>query len=76
MEGRRKKGRPKLMWMDNGNVDLMETRLSGEKSHNRTVWKKLVRNIRPCYRWEICSGRRIKTLSTSADASAAEVGSY
>ena len=45
MEGRRRKGRPKRRWMDRVNVDLRENGLSGEETHNRAVWRQLVRNI-------------------------------
>ena len=35
--GRRRKGRPKRVWMDSVNVDLREKWLSGEHTHNRGV---------------------------------------
>ena len=44
---RRRKGRPKRRWMDDVNVDLRKTGLSCEETHNRAVWRQLVRYIDP-----------------------------
>ena len=45
VDGRRRKGRPKRRWMDSVNVDLREKGLSGEETHNKAMWRQLVRYI-------------------------------
>ena len=47
VERRRRKGRPKWMWMDSVNVDFREKRLSGEETQDRAVWRQLVSCIDP-----------------------------
>ena len=41
----RRKGKPKRRWMDSVNVDFREKGLSREETHNRDVWRQLVRYI-------------------------------
>ena len=52
VEGMTMKGRPKQMWMDSVNVDLRESGLAGELSHNRAERAQIGTSIYPTYKWE------------------------
>ena len=53
MEGRRRWGRPKGMWMGRVNVDLREKGLSGAETQNQhNMWRQMVSHIDPTYKLE------------------------
>ena len=45
--GKRKRGRPKRMWLDSIRNDLSERELSGEDAEDRAKWRRLIRHIDP-----------------------------
>ena len=45
--GKRRRGRPKRMWLDNIKNDLSERELSGEEAQDRVQCRRLIRHIDP-----------------------------
>ena len=45
--GKRRKGRPKRMWLDSIRNDLSEREVSGEDAQDRAKWRRLIRHIDP-----------------------------
>ena len=43
--GKRRRGRPKRMWLDNIRNDLSESELSGKEAQDQVKWRRLIRNI-------------------------------
>ncbi len=53
VEGRRRRGRPKLRWKDKLKEDLEAKGLGEEHARDQTRWKTLARNSDPIYKWEL-----------------------
>ena len=48
VQGKRRRGRTNLKWLDNIMNDLLERELSGEvQTQDQVKWKRLIRNIDP-----------------------------
>ena len=46
--GKRRRGRPKQVWLDNFRNDLSERELlSGEEAQDRAKWRSLIKSIDP-----------------------------
>ena len=45
--GKRRRGRPKRMWLDSIRNDSSERELSGEEVQDRAKWRRLIRHIDP-----------------------------
>ena len=52
VKGTRRERRPRRRWMDSADVDLRETRLSGEERQNRSVFRLFFKYINPAQKWE------------------------
>ena len=50
LQGRRKRDRPKRIWLDTVSDDIKENGMSGEQGYGQAVWKCISSHIHPIYK--------------------------